>query len=413
MADIIREAATSTKTGPGRIKLVLITPGQGSSGFYSPEVLEQAAKDKVWPRGTQSHINHDTAFERDDRPEGNLRNLAAVLLEDAHIENGELVAEARVSSAWRDFVEEFGEFIGTSISASAEVSEGEVDGRRGRIIERLIPGPFNRVDLVTVAGRGGRIAEVLESARTIVERGVVVEATANETRELLDNAIRAAHGGDDTYAWVRDYDAGTVWFERSGPDEMKVWQQAYTETNGSVTLDGEPIEVRARTTYTPITPTEESQSSLPNPAGSTKEKEGPTMGTTIEESRLAQLEEASGRVPVLEAENEKLVAENKTLREAAVKAEARAVVEAAFEGITAPKTVNRLAESYTLTDDGKLNADALRAEAEESAAEWKVANGAGTVSGVGHTAPESTEITTESAREQILAARGYTPKGAK
>src|SRR6185312_8498863 len=153
-----------------RVKLTLITPGKGTSGYYSAEVLEQAAKDRAFPRGTQVHVNHDSAVDRMDRPEGNLRNLAGVLLEDAYTDpSGALVAETRVGSAWRDFVEDFHEFIGASVSSSAEVSES----KDGPVVERLIPSPFNRCDLVTVAGRGGKITEVLEAAKAIESRSNV------------------------------------------------------------------------------------------------------------------------------------------------------------------------------------------------------------------------------------------------
>ena len=39
----VTEAVTATATpkGPGRVLLTIITPGQGSSGYYTPEVLER------------------------------------------------------------------------------------------------------------------------------------------------------------------------------------------------------------------------------------------------------------------------------------------------------------------------------------------------------------------------------------
>ena len=57
--------SSSTKPGrsaplpaPGKLLIQLITPGWGSSGYYSAEVLEQAANDKVFAKGTQMHIDH-------------------------------------------------------------------------------------------------------------------------------------------------------------------------------------------------------------------------------------------------------------------------------------------------------------------------------------------------------------------
>lgn len=236
MAILIKEAAAAVLTGPGRVKLTLITPGQGSSGSFTPEVLEQAAADKVFPRGTQGHINHDTEFQRMERPEDDLRNLALVLTEDAYIDtDGALVAEAPVSSAWRDFVEEFKEFIGASIAAQAQIKKTP----EGPVVEKLLPHPFNRCDLVTVAGRGGAITEVLEAAHVIESRSIVKEATANETGELLREALGAAYGADDTWIWMRDYDDTNVWFDIGDPETSTTYQQAYTLTDITVTLDGD------------------------------------------------------------------------------------------------------------------------------------------------------------------------------
>ncbi|WBL18511.1 hypothetical protein [Citricoccus sp. NR2] len=167
MQTTVREVTgTVSQSSPGRIKVRIIDEGQGSTGFYSAAVLEQAAQDRAFSRGTQMHLDHSTAADTMERPEGSLRNLVGVLTEDARYEDGALIAEARVGSQWRSFIDDFGEFIGVSISAVAEVSESE----NGRVIERIIPDPFNRADFVTVAGRGGRVEAVLEAAQRIQEQ---------------------------------------------------------------------------------------------------------------------------------------------------------------------------------------------------------------------------------------------------
>lgn len=115
--------------------------------------------------------------------------------------------------------------------------------------------------------------------------------------------------------------------------------------------------------------------------------------TNIEESALAVLQAQASRASALEAEN-------KALTESLVKADAAKIVAEAFDGINAPKTIARLVEGAKLTEDGKLDADALKAVAEESAAEWRVAQGEGSVRGLGDTsgvsmAQEAAEPTTE------------------
>ena len=123
MQTTIREATgTLARTGPGRIRVRIIDEGTGSSGTYTREVLEKAATERAFPRGTQMHLDHSTPGDLMERPEGSLRNLVGVLDEDARYEDGALVAEARIGSAWRSFVDDFGEFIGVSISAAAEIS---------------------------------------------------------------------------------------------------------------------------------------------------------------------------------------------------------------------------------------------------------------------------------------------------
>lgn len=410
MAKRIREATgTAAKVGPGRVKLTLITPGVGSSGTYSPALLEQAAKDKVFPRGTHSMVNHNTRTEDMDRPEGDLRNLAGVLLEDARWEGGALVAEARIGSAWRDFVDEFGEFIGVSISAAAEIAE---DGT----VERLIPDPFNRADLVTVAGRGGEIAEVLEAARVIESRSIVDEAGNRDVREWLANVVKATHGGPGRWVWLRDFDPTNAWFDVEVDDHtgytVHTYQQGYTVNGVEVTLTGEPIEVRAHTEYTPIT-----QDSPVNPAGVAEKKEAATMAT-IDDAELQTLRENSGRVTALETENktlaDELAAERQKAAEAATEARQDAAARAVKEafGEDAPAYHLNAARLAATADD--FDHDKFAAEVKEAAAAVASANGAGNPSGVGETTPTgtTTEYTLESAEAEVAKAFGRTVKEA-
>ena len=163
--NLVETAATAPAvTGPGRIKVGLITPGWGSSGYYSDKVLENAAADRVWPAGTHIFFDHPSESEIHDRPERSVRDLAAVTTEDATWDGTGLVAEAKVIGPYRDLVTDdvFTEAVGMSIRASAETTTGEAGGRKGVIVSRLIEG--QSVDLVTRAGRGGKVLAVLESA---------------------------------------------------------------------------------------------------------------------------------------------------------------------------------------------------------------------------------------------------------
>lgn len=380
MPQIITEAATSVKrSGPGRVLLTLITPGEGSSGTYTPEVLEQAAADRVWPRGTQSHVNHDTDHQRQERPEGDLRNLAMVLTEDAYVApNGALVAEAIVGSAWRDFVDDFKDFIGASIVANAEVSQGP----NGRVVERLLPGKFNRVDLVTTAGRGGRIEEVLESARHATTNTFATEAISSDVEEYLRAAVRSAHRTDEEWAYLQDFDDSTAYFSKGG----STWAQPYALEGVNVTFTGDPLEVRRRVEYDPVTvpATEAATDSPDQPAGVTEnKKEDAIMATVqIEEAELTTLRESASRVTALEAEaatrKAKEDADALVAREAAVTAAvAESFTEAAAPRVQAALVAEALAKDATI--------EQAKEAAVEAAAELASQSGAGKVAGLGNT----------------------------
>ena len=334
MTTTLTEARPAVEAAPdstGRIEVTLITPGWGSSGYYSAEILEQAAKDGIFPAGLQCFVDHPSQRDLHERPERSVRDLAAVLTEATRWDAAgqRLVSLAQLLPPHAETFRQPGvaEAIGMSIRASADVSQGEAEGRRGRIVGRLVEA--QSVDFVTRAGRGGRY-QVIESAlpsrvvRDAVEHGVA-EATANDLREWLADVLRDAYGGDKSWVWVRDFDDSTVWYEREAEDGSGLFQHTYTETDGAVTLTGDPVEVRIETRYVPV-----------DPAGTTtttvQDNEESHM-PQIEQGKLAELEEAAGRATDAEAR--------------AAAAEARV---AAVEGRAAarPRVAAKVAESQTL-----------------------------------------------------------------
>lgn len=403
MPQKIREAATATRRGPGRILLTLISPGQGSSGDYTPEVLANAATERAFPRGTLGMIDHDTPTEMMERPEGSLRNLAIVLEEDAYIgEGGALQAEAKVASAWRDLVDDFHEHIGASIFASADISVNE-SGQK--IVERIIPNPFNRTDLVTVAGRGGKIEQVLEAARVIESRSIVAEATASDVRMWLQSTVR---NQTEEWSYVVDHDEAFVYYETHGD---RIIRRSYTLNGVNVTLGDDLTEVRLNKSYEPVVTqtAAESKNSPPVPAGVTENQEEATMAT-IDDKELADLRESASRATALEAE---LKAEKEArATEAADRAKeatanridkAKGIVTEAF-GKDAPALYTRLAESVATAED--FDADKFRTEVTEAAAQRDADNGAGQVRGLGEYKPRATESKKISDEDFIAALHG-------
>ena len=160
MTTLFTESAVApVKSSENTWKATLITPGKGSSGFYSESLLKEYGP-VAFPKGTHSYIDHPVA-------EGEVRspkNLMGVLTEDARYEDGVgLVAEIQVMPHWKEFVEAVAPHTGLSIYASGEGSRNE-DGVF--TIETLEPSVMNSVDLVSYAGRpGSGLAEKLyESA---------------------------------------------------------------------------------------------------------------------------------------------------------------------------------------------------------------------------------------------------------
>jgi hypothetical protein len=305
------EATSPGTSGAVRRNVQIITPGWGSSGYYSADVLERAATDKVIPAGTHMYLNHASESERTDRPERDVEKIAAVLVEDASWDGQRLTAPADLMGPHAELIEALAPYIGVSISGSAtDITVGEAEGRTGPIIEGLAH--VDSVDFVTHAGRGGMV--LLEAARPSLVNAAalqhgVSEATVNDTREALQNVLRDTYGGDKTYVWVRDFDETTVWFEVEDADSSGIYGQTYTQAdNGSVELTGEWHEVRVVTSYVPVdnnateknVPVTRPDSSNPT----TEADQEVTMGNIqIDEAEHSSLVEKAGRVDALQQEN--------------------------------------------------------------------------------------------------------------
>jgi hypothetical protein len=388
MSQVITEASSTLKAEavegkPGRLLIGIISPGQGSSGFYSSEVLEAAATAKVFPKGTHMYLNHPTESEKFERAERDVRDIAAVFESDARWDGAQLVAEASIVGPYRELLTDptFASAIGVSIRASAEVDETA----EGRVITRIVEG--KSADFVTHAGRGGSILDVLESARPAnvndraMHRGVT-EATVNDKREALSTVVRDTYAADKTYVWLRDFDDSTAWFDIESGDDNGTWQQAYTtgENDLATSLTGERIEVRPVTTYVPVAPAGQS---------TTEESEEDTMATTqIEESALAELREKAGRAETAESERDAAIQERDEalakiapLEEAARSARLGEIIAEAdvefddlqVEGLKAKAVVK----------EGVLDEDAFKTVVTEAAAKVAEAQGAGRVRGNG------------------------------
>lgn len=372
----LTEAGTVTLTeneGAGTALVTLITPGQGSSGEYSPQVLESAAEAGVFAAGTHMYLDHPTPGER---PERSLDRLAGVLTEAATWDGEALRAPAKIYPRFRSMLTDMQDAIGVSIRAGGVVESGVVTSI----------GPVASVDFVTKAGRGGSFA-LVESAVLLEGHGM----TANDLSQAISDAVRETYGADQVYTWVRDYTDEWAVFSVESPDACDLWRQTYTVTDGEVTLTGDKVEVREVTTFVPATgenptdttPTGMSESSTPihdaiastqtpaTPAGpaasaslpapTTEESQEDTM-PDLTEAEVQSLRESADLLPTVTAERDEARAELAAHRR---RDAARPLIAAGLAEANLPARVcTRLTESVLAdlptTADGTLDEDALK-----------------------------------------------------
>lgn len=369
----LTEAGTVTLTeneGAGTALVTLITPGTGSSGEYSAEVLESAASEGVFAAGTHMYLDHPTPGER---PERSLDRLAGVLTEAATWDGEKLTAPAKIYPRFRTMLAEMQDAIGVSIRAGGVVESG--------VVKSI--GPVASVDFVTKAGRGGSFA-LVESAVLLEGHGM----TANDLSQAISDAVRETYGGDQVYTWVRDYTDEWAVFSVESPDACELWQQTYTVADGEVTLTGDKVEVREVTTFVPAapesastgvaesenTPIHDAIASTKTPAieagqPATDPVPAPTTTDSLEETmsdlteaEVQTLRDAAAALPTVTAERDEARAElaAHVRRDAARPLIAAGLAEANLPArVTARLTESVLADLPT-TADGALDEDALK-----------------------------------------------------
>ena len=184
--------ATPKKNNKWQVKV--IEAGWGSSGYYGASMLSEFGP-KVFKAGTKVFMNHPSASESNDRPERDVHQLAGKLVSDSVFRENGLYAEIEFYSHYASIISEMAQDVGLSIHALGNAVEGEAEGRQGPIIESLVEDPLTSVDVVTVAGAGGKFVTLLESYKRIGEAAELVAETDTEgngmsiTKEELDAAI--------------------------------------------------------------------------------------------------------------------------------------------------------------------------------------------------------------------------------
>lgn len=165
-------------------RVKIIQSGWGSSGFYSESLLA-ADGPKVFKKGTKVFMNHPSITETSDRPERDVHQLAGKLTADAVYSEGALYGDIQFYSHYAPIIKEMYEDVGLSIHALGNATVGEAEGRTGPIIESLVEDPLTSVDVVTVAGAGGKFISLLESYKAKDETALVVESDTEGNESMI------------------------------------------------------------------------------------------------------------------------------------------------------------------------------------------------------------------------------------
>jgi hypothetical protein len=155
-------ALSAPQSSGNKWRIKVIQAGWGSSGYYGSEMLKEYGPG-VFSAGTKVFMNHPSATESNDRPERDVHQLAGKLISDAVFMEDGLFADVEFYSHYAPIIREMSGDVGLSIHALGEASVGEAEGREGPIIESLVADPLTSVDVVTVAGAGGKFISLLES----------------------------------------------------------------------------------------------------------------------------------------------------------------------------------------------------------------------------------------------------------
>lgn len=303
---LTRESAggqpTSDLTG-AKIAITIITPGQGSSGYYPPETIAAAAH--LFPAGTHMYINHQTETEEWERPEGDLNQLAGALATPATInpETGALEATAEIFESHRTFLTDRAHIIGVSINGVASINpEGVVEAIHS----------IRSVDFVTRPGRGGRIDQILEHQK---EEGEMPKPHEQQ------NPVEEITGTNDT-------------LENNAPGEAVAGETAPASDENTAEAGTEAVE--------------------PEPVENDGCAESARESAVSEAERLAGENKAlRERIAALEGEARRTVVES--------------IVREEFHGINAPHAVKTLTEAGAADKnlDAEAFRESVRAHAAE------------------------------------------------
>lgn len=182
---LIESVIGSDNSGKLKVRIRLISVGQGSSGFYPAETLRRDGP-SAFPAGTKLFYNHPSVQEQESHRD--VRLIFGQTISDAEFVESEqaLYADAEILNRDADFIRDIMESADLSIEAGGSIEDGNV-------IE-LEYHPTNAVALVPEGGRDGKITGLIEAhlksiSTLISECGNINSDSSPILKENLDMTI--------------------------------------------------------------------------------------------------------------------------------------------------------------------------------------------------------------------------------
>lgn len=175
----------------GSAKIKIIQAGQGSSGWYPADVLKRDAG--RFAEGTHIYLDHPSESDERNRPERSVKDLAGALTgpavwEEQGAAGPGLYAPVKFIDSVAPHINAIAPISGMSIRASGKAGTREVAGKKVRTIESI--DVAHSVDVVTRAGAGGKVLDLIESARSGRTQPPKGGNTMSETELTLEEARR-------------------------------------------------------------------------------------------------------------------------------------------------------------------------------------------------------------------------------
>lgn len=175
------------KSARNIFKTRLISEGQGSSGFYSAEVLKRDIP-KALPKGTKVYFDHMSADEMETGRARSMSQLVGVFESVPYFDEQEQASFADIriyenSPTYKNVPEFIAEAL-NDVGVSIEVHAGKKDD--SGFVEELSFSPHNSLAIVTAGGARGKIDSLIESFRTTENENTDEVRNNMEKAEMLE-----------------------------------------------------------------------------------------------------------------------------------------------------------------------------------------------------------------------------------